>query len=122
MVRLYIASASEDGLTAALHVVTSKKKLTALGEKSRFVFIDVAAGKCAADGDPAFELAGAKVGDVVWIGHFSTDLGEGAWITSPCRTADDASKAVARLAKSQHMPEDVRKGSGELRTLKVTIE
>ena len=72
--------------------------------------------------NPTFELAGAKVGDVVWVGHFSTDLGEGGWVTAPFRTREEAAAAARVLAKSANMPTEVRKSSGEPRAIKATIE
>ena len=120
MVRLYIVAANDFG--ESLRVVTSKAKVVALGSESEVVFFDVSAGKVGPDGDATFELAGAKVGDVVYVGHFSTDLGDSVWITAPYRTDAEAAAAAKRLAVSVHLPEEVRRGGGELRTIRLTIE
>ena len=117
---LYIVAASEDDET--LYVFTSVKKAEqkakSLGDFAH-TFHDLAAGK--ARSDIGFELADAKVGDTVWVGHYTTDAGDGTWVTAPCRSEAEAYAAATALCKSKHLPKAARAGGGELRAIQATV-
>jgi hypothetical protein len=127
MVKLYIVTTDEfrfDDSGVGLHVLTTKGKLREVvygeeefGKVTNF-FYDIAGGK--AKDDPIFQLKGAKVGDVVWIGYWSLDEWTDSWITAPCWTEADARKALETLR--EFLPEEVREKGAELYVFKATIK
>jgi len=129
MAKLYIVTTDEfrfDDSGVGFHVLTTKGKLREVvygeeefGKVTNF-FYDIAGGK--AKDDPVFQLKGAKVDDVVWIGYWSvdewTDVGS-SWITAPCWTEADAHKALETFRAC--LPEEVRGKGAERYVFKAII-